>query len=95
MPTWFNNFRLKFFSVLALVLVAVVFVLAPAQLPVVLHKFSLVTLAAVLGYWLDRHLFPYARPDSFLPGDLKSMGEAALRRAIIVGAVVVGVALAL
>lgn len=41
--------------------------IAPQQLPVSLYKLSLVTLAGVVGYWLDRSMFPYARPDSFLP----------------------------
>ncbi len=36
-----------------------------AQIPVVIYKLSLVSLSAVLGYWLDRSLFPWARPDSF------------------------------
>lgn len=39
----------------------------PHQLPVSVYKLSLVTLAGVIGYWLDRSLFPYARPDSFIP----------------------------
>ncbi len=38
-----------------------------AQIPVVIYKLSLVSLSAVLGYWLDRSLFPWARPDSFSP----------------------------
>ena len=29
-----------------------------AQIPVVIYKLSLVSLSAVLGYWLDRSLFP-------------------------------------
>lgn len=36
--------------------------IAPYQLPVTLYKLSLITVAAWLGYWLDRSLFPYARP---------------------------------
>lgn len=38
----------------------------PQQLPVSLYKLSLVTTAGVVGYWFDRSLFPYARPDSFI-----------------------------
>ena len=30
---------------------------------------SLIALAAVAGYWIDRRLFPYARPDMFLSVD--------------------------
>lgn len=39
---------------------------APYQLPVSAYKLSLVTLAGVVGYYLDRRLFPYARPDGYL-----------------------------
>jgi hypothetical protein len=45
---------------------ALVWCIAPQQLPVSLYKLSLVALAAVAGYWIDRSLFPYARPDYFL-----------------------------
>lgn len=50
---------------ITLLLTAAVWALAPQQLPVTAYKLSLVTLAGVIGYWLDRSLFPYARPDSF------------------------------
>jgi hypothetical protein len=52
--------------IIAALLAAVVFLLAPQQLPVSLYKLSLVALAAVTGYWIDRSLFPYARPDAFM-----------------------------
>lgn len=52
--------------VIALVLIALVWFTAPQQLLVSLYKLSLVSLAAVAGYWVDRSLFPYARPDSLL-----------------------------
>jgi hypothetical protein len=45
---------------------ALIFLLAPQQLPVSAYKISLIAIAGVMGYWLDRSLFPYARPDSFL-----------------------------
>lgn len=50
----------------ALLLTVLVWMIAPQQLPTMLYKGALVTLAAVLGYWIDRSLYPYARPDSFL-----------------------------
>ncbi|BEU95533.1 putative holin [Acidovorax sp. DW039] len=85
---------------------------APAQLPVVLYKAALIALAAVLGYWLDRALFPYARPDGYLQRDwrygtdepegdvdypvvqayIRVYTAAMLRRAIVVGCVVLGIA---
>lgn len=48
----------------AVLLGCTVAVLAPQQLAVSLYKLSLVSMAAVAGYWLDRSLFPYARPDA-------------------------------
>ena len=100
---------------LAIVLVGCIAAVSPQQLPVTLYKLCLITLAGVVGYWLDRSLFPYARPDSYLerdwrhgtdepegdadfrivPGYVRPFCTAMLRRAIIVGAVVIGVALGL
>lgn len=57
--------RLVGWLLITLLLTVVVWLLAPQQLPVTAYKLSLVTLAGVIGYWLDRSLFPYARPDSF------------------------------
>ena len=96
----------------AAVLLAVIAALSPVQLPVVLYKAALISLAAVLGYWLDRALFPYARPDGYLVREWRAsaaapdgkvdhpvVGEyrlvfcaAQLRRAVVVSAVVIGVA---
>lgn len=54
--------RLTSWWIIALALSALVFVLAPQQLPVSLYKLNLIALAAVAGYWIDRSVFPYARP---------------------------------
>lgn len=59
-------FRMADWLLAAVILSALVWLLAPQQLPVSLYKLSLIALAAVAGYWVDRSLFPYARPDSFL-----------------------------
>jgi hypothetical protein len=59
--------RLSGWLLISLLLAALVWAIAPQQLPVSLYKLSLVTLAGVVGYWLDRSMFPYARPDEFLP----------------------------
>ena len=58
--------RMTDWLVIALLLAVLVWLIAPQQLPVSLYKLSLVALAAVAGYWIDRSLFPYARPDFFL-----------------------------
>jgi hypothetical protein len=67
---------------------------ALAQAPVVLYKSALVTLGAVLGYWLDRALYPYARPHELI-GEDWIMSLACLRRALIVIACVLGLTLGL
>lgn len=59
--------RLSGWAVITVVLLIAILLLAPHQLKVSIYKLSLVTMAAVVGYWLDRSLFPYARPDSFGP----------------------------
>ena len=112
-PFWLRAPRNSLFTVLAAVLLALIAWLSPVQLPVVLYKVALITLAAVIGYWLDRALFPYARPDSYLfrdwrhgtdepegdvdypiakPEYITAFCVAQIRRAIIVGCVVIGVA---
>lgn len=112
-PLWLRAPRNSLFVLLAVVLLAAIAVAKPVQLPVVVYKAALVALAAVMGYWLDRALFPYARPDSFLWRDWRKGTDepegdvdfpiantdympayctAQLRRAIVVGAVVLGVA---
>ena len=112
-PLWLRAPRNSLFLILAMVLLAAIALLSPVQLPVVLYKAALIALAAVIGYWLDRALFPYARPDSFLWRDWRKGTEepegdvdypvakaeymaaycvAQLRRAIVVGCVVLGVA---
>lgn len=70
--------RLGGWLLIALALAGVVWLTAPHQLPVSLYKLSLVTLAGVLGYWLDRSLFPYARPDVFLTLDAVDAKEVAV-----------------
>lgn len=58
--------RMADWLIAAILLTLLVWLLAPHQLPVSVYKLSLIALAAVAGYWIDRSLFPYARPDSFL-----------------------------
>ena len=111
-PAWLRAPRTTTWLLLTALLLVVIAVIAPPQLPVVLYKASLVSLAAVLGYWLDRTLFPYARPDSYLARDwrygtaepegdvdypvvtpyIRAFTAAMIRRALIVGCVVLGMA---
>lgn len=101
--------RMSGWLYLSLGLAVAILLLAPYQLPVTLYKLSLITTGAWLGYWLDRALFPYARPGCFVswysspggPGVVLNLSDAQarafsaamLRRALIIAAVVVGVAL--
>lgn len=57
--------RMADWVLFAIALWIVVSLLAPQQVPVSVYKMSLVALAAVMGYWIDRSTFPYARPDLF------------------------------
>ena len=73
-PAWLRAPRTTTWLVLAALLLVAIAIVAPPQLPVVLYKACLVALAAVLGYWLDRALFPYARPDGYLKYDWRCTG---------------------
>lgn len=57
--------RMTDWLLFAVVLSLLILALSPQQLPVSLYKISLIAIAGVIGYWLDRSLFPYARPDKF------------------------------
>ena len=91
-PLWLRAPRNSLFIVLAALLLAVIAMVSPVQLPVVLYKAALIALAAVIGYWLDRALFPYARPDMVSTCD-RSM--AGIRRALVVLGCVLGLTLGL
>lgn len=99
--------RLSGWLVMAVALLGVIALVSPQQLPVVVYKLSLISLAAVLGYWLDRSLFPKARPGQYLKHDEKLMADGRfpvqtglhlvfsavlIRRAIIVAAICIAVA---
>ncbi|HIA7749082.1 TPA: putative holin [Escherichia coli] len=102
--------RLRGWLVAAVLLLLIIAPVSPQQLPVVVYKLSLISLAAVLGYWLDRSLFPKARPGQYLKHDERLMAEgrwpvqtglhlvfsaALIRRALIVAAVCLAVAMGL
>ena len=73
-------------------LLIVVVLLSPQKVGLVIYKLNLVTIAAALGYWLDRGAFPYARPDQVAEA---LMPAAMIRRAVIMAAVVLAMALGL
>ena len=81
--------------------------IAPEQIGVIMLKVSIVTAFAALGYYVDRAAFPYARPHMLLaerktlPRDedrieaAEAFRAAMIRRAIVIGAVVLAGSLAL
>jgi hypothetical protein len=63
----FKSFPRMFGWLIATAIISLaVLAIAPQQIPVSLYKVDLIAIAGVVGYWLDRALFPYARPDRFL-----------------------------
>ena len=86
-----------------LLLLLLIGLLAPQQLPVSLYKLSLISMAAVAGYWLDRSAFPEARTAYFfevwqedtthISKAAIALGCAMLRKAIIIGAAMIAVGL--
>lgn len=59
---------LLFVALAALVLQALLYC-APQETPVAVYKLALMLTAGVAGYLLDRALFPYASPCSYLAAD--------------------------
>lgn len=86
--------RMTDWILVTILLLGLVAMLSPQQLPVTLYKLSLITMAAAAGYWIDRSLFPYARPDNPKLNDFDLLIAAAmLRRAIIVGCAMLAISL--
>lgn len=88
-----DKLRMAEFGVASLILLCLIWFAAPQQMPVVMYKLLLVTLFAHLGYWIDRRLFPSARPSDF--PSAHDWHLANMRRAGIVAAVVLSGAMAL
>lgn len=70
--------RLTSWWVIATVLSLAVFLIAPQQLPVSIYKLNLISLAALAGYWMDRAVFYYARPQVSALRDLNTDYELEL-----------------
>lgn len=88
-----QRIRMLDWIIVAVLLAIAIAIVAPHQLPVTLYKLSLISAAAVAGYWLDRSLFPYARPDDLSLSPGIETAAAMLRRAIVIAACIIGVAL--
>lgn len=94
--------RMVLCLVLTLALMALSLVLQAYQpgtlVAVTAYKAHLMALGGWGGYWLDRALFPYARPDTFMEGAATDRTAAVfntsqLRRAIVVAACLICVGL--
>lgn len=57
-----SKIRMWQWLVISMGLIALLAFLAPEQLGVMTLKSALISTAAVIGYYIDRCLFPYARP---------------------------------
>jgi len=89
-----DKLRMGEWLLCGLVLLGVIAWIAPAQISVVLYKGALVTCFAHLGYWIDRRLAPYGRPEDS-SGDTQDYRTDTIRRAVIVAAVILAGAMAL
>ncbi|WP_262880224.1 putative holin [Pseudomonas paralcaligenes] len=85
--------RMTVMTIITLCLLLALAAIRPEQLQVVLYKTGLVTLGAVVAYWIDRNLFPCARPHECLDGP--QVIGAWVRRALITLACILGLTLGL
>lgn len=87
-----KNFRMSEWLWTTVVLVGLVALTSPVQLPVMVFKLCQVTLCGWIGYWFDRSVAPNTRPAN---ADLEPIerSAASLRRAIIIGAAMLAGAL--
>lgn len=91
-----DKLRIGPWLILALITSIVVGFLYPHQLGVLLWSLTKLCWGAYLGYWIDRSIFPYARPGDYScsrSDGLSAIGLLMLRRAIIIGAAVLALGL--
>lgn len=82
----------------------IVFIFNPADIMVAIWKMGLVSVSPFLGYWADRTMFPYARPDQLIANfysdsqwtDAEALvfSGACLRRALVMTSITIGIAMA-
>lgn len=84
--------RMSGWLAISIALMLLVAAVEPQKIPLYVYKANLIAFAAWMGYWIDRGLFPYARPDRVSD----SLGETAqIRRALIIAASILAMALGL
>lgn len=67
--------------ILGLLLLTVVFLTKPGNIPLIAQKLCMAALGMNLGYWGDRWIFPYSRPGDF--DDLQLRWKYEYRRAAL------------
>lgn len=89
--------RLSGWIAIAVLLIGIVIYVSPQQFPVVLYKLSMVTVSAVLAYWIDRSLFGDAAQARLEPHMMRDIYSAArlVARAFVYLGTVLGVTLGL
>ena len=95
-----KNIRMIAWLAISIPLFLIVAIVSPQKIELLIYKAVLITFSAWLGYRVDRGLFPYARPDRLaeepaMPDSDLAFSEAMKRRAIIVGACVLAMAMGL
>ncbi|MBZ9574398.1 putative holin [Modicisalibacter sp. MOD 31.J] len=91
-----DTLRIGPWLILALIMTTAVGMLYPHQLGLLLWSLAKLSWGAYLGYWIDRSLFPYARPGAFTVSNtngLQSVALLMLRRAIIIAAALIALGL--
>lgn len=92
-----DKLRIGPWLILAIITTFIVAMLHPHQLGVLLWSLTKLCWGAYLGYWIDRSIFPYARPDRFNPdldtNERTSWEVLMLRRALIIGAAILALGL--
>lgn len=92
--------RMIIWLAISIPLFLIVAFLSPQKIDLLVYKAVLITFSAWLGYRIDRGLFPYARPDRLaeepaMPDSDLAFSAAMQRRAIIVAACVLAMAIGL
>ncbi|TVU88294.1 putative holin [Vreelandella titanicae] len=88
-----DKLRIGPWLILALITSIAVGLLYPHQLGVLLWSLTKLCWGAYLGYWIDRSIFPYARPGDLLGLPTSSVALLMLRRAIIIAAAILALGL--
>ena len=95
-----KNSRMIIWLAISIPLILLIAFISPQKIDLLIYKAVLITFSAWLGYRIDRGLFPYARPDRLaeeptVPDSDLAFSAAMLRRAIIVAASVLAMAVGL